>query len=250
MAENNTTKYETQVTLPSLGLLYEGTIPESITLRAMTTNEEKMMYGSSVDTLDNIIKSCIVEPQSIDMNELLTADEKFLLIKLRAHTYGSDYPLIGRCPFCGSSEEYMVDLDSLNCIYLDKKYTEPVEFQLPISQDIISVKLFRKKDADYVSTQSKKIAESTGGDAKEIAYILRMARFIKKINGKEIDSGSAQKYVESMVGKDSSYFWNKVNHLAVFGLDNYFTVKCKSCGQEYKLPFAINSEFFRTRYSE
>ena len=42
----SSSKYETTVKLPSKGLLYED-IPEEITLRAITTNDEKMLYGST-----------------------------------------------------------------------------------------------------------------------------------------------------------------------------------------------------------
>ena len=75
-------KYETTVNLPSKGLLYED-IPEEITLRAITTNDEKMLYGStSGNAFSKVIKSCIVSPENVDVGDLLPFDEQFLMLKL------------------------------------------------------------------------------------------------------------------------------------------------------------------------
>ena len=56
-------KYETTVTLPTNGKMYGDDGPVDVTLRAMTTKEEKLLLGStSSNVFDDIVKACIVEP--------------------------------------------------------------------------------------------------------------------------------------------------------------------------------------------
>lgn len=240
-------KYETTVKLPSRGILYKD-IPEEITLRTMTTNDEKLLYGSNNNVFAKVLKSCIVEPKDIDMGELLPFDEQFLIMKLRTHTYGSMYKLQGVCPHCGNKETFEINLDELECYYLDENFTEPLEFTLPDCGSKVSVKLLRNKDWDAVRRQSKKIAKATGANARELEYITRMARYIKMIDGEEVDEGKSQSFVEKLTGRDAAYFWWSIDEAVKCGLDTTSEVVCGSCGEEYELPFTINSEFFRPKF--
>ena len=59
--------YETTVTLPSKGILYNGLIPSEISLRGMTTRDEKILYASqSGNVFQRILKNCIIQPKDLD----------------------------------------------------------------------------------------------------------------------------------------------------------------------------------------
>lgn len=239
--------YETTVKLPSRGLLYEN-IPEEVTLRMMTTADEKFMYGSTGNVFSKVLKSCIVSPKEINLEDLLPFDELYLIFQLRIHTYGPEYKITGTCPNCGAKETFTINLDELACYYLDEKFEEPIEFTLPNSEKKVSIRLLRNRDLDAVRRQAKKIAKATGANPKELSFILRMAKYIKKIDDEEVDDGQAQAFVEKLTGYDSAYFWSKIDDLVQCGLETSVEVTCSSCNEEYDLGVGITSEFFRPKF--
>lgn len=241
-------KYETTVSLPSKGLLYTD-IPEEITLRTITTNDEKMLYGStSGNTFSKVLSGCIVAPEGIDVGDLLPFDEQFLMLKLRTHTYGSMYSVQGTCPECGHKHVFEVNLDEFPVYTLDESFKEPLEFTLPQCGNKVSVRLLRNRDYDSIRSQARKIAKRTGANSKELEYLYRMARYIRAIDGEAVDEGKAQNFVEKLTGGDSAYFWWKIDEEVKCGVDTLSEVVCPNCGEEYDVPFAITSEFFRPRF--
>lgn len=247
---NNNSQYETTVKLPSKGLLYEG-IPEDITIRAMTTNDEKIIFGSTTpDAVSKVLQRCIVNPENLDISKLLPADETYLMLKLRTHTYGSEYSIAGQCTECDSTNTYDINLDELPVTYISDDFVEPFNIELPVSGDKLGVKLLRNKDYTQVRSQAKKIAKKMHTNARELEYIYRIAKQIVSINDEEIDQVKAQEYVGNLVGKDSAYFFWKLGEIANFGVETTTTVTCKDCGEDFELPFRITSEFFRPKFDK
>lgn len=237
----------TTVTLPSKGLLYSDIKPE-FTLRSMGVSEEKMIFGSNnANSVQRALRACIVEPKNVNFSELLSADEHFLLLKLRIHTFGPDYHIVGKCSECGKKSEYDINLDDLIVHELDDNFTEPIEMKLPDSGDKIQVRLLRNEDIDAVEKQAKRLSRSIKVNQGEIEYVLRMARMIKVINKEEQDPVSAQSYVESMTSRDSAYFWSILDDIRI-GYESRLTVTCPECGEEFEVFVPINSEFFRPKF--
>lgn len=250
MSKDNNSQYETTVLLPSKGLLYDD-IPEEITIRSMTTNDEKIIFGStSGDAVAKVLQRCIVNPPNLDISKLTPADESFLMLKLRTHTYGSDYSMVGHCPECRSSNTYDINLDELPVTYLSDDFEEPFTIELPQSCDKLSIRLLRNKDYTMIRNQAKKIAKKMHTPYRELEYIYRMAKYIVAINDEEIDQPKAQEYVTNLVGKDSAYFFWKLNQVADYGVDTSSLVTCKDCGEDFELPFEITSEFFRPKFNK
>ena len=182
----------TTVTLPSKGLLYEGISPE-FTLRSMGVAEEKMIFGSSnANAVQRALRSCIVEPKNIDFDEMLSADEHFLLMKWRIHTFGPEYHISGKCPECGKKAEYDINLDDLFINELKDDFKEPIEITLIDSKDKLEVRLLRNSDIDAVERQAKRMSKSLGVPQGELEYVMRMARMITSINKEEQDTVFAQ----------------------------------------------------------
>ena len=245
MAKNN--NYETTVELPSRGLLYDN-IPKDITLRMITTADEKYLFGSNNNVFSKVLKNCIVSPKDINLDDLLPFDELFLIFKLRAHTYGPEYRVTGTCPYCGEKHVYTVNLDDATCYYLDEGFEEPLEFTLPESEKRVSIRLLRKRDYESVRRQAKKISKATGANAKELEYVLRMAKYIRKIDDEDVDEGQAQAFVEKLTGRDSAYFWWKLDETVKCGIDTTTEVICPNCNEEFDFSYGISSEFFRPKF--
>ena len=242
-------KYETAVTLPTNGNLYEDG-PVDVILRSMTTQEEKLLYGSTSgdEKIKAIIKACIVEPKDLDINRLVSEDYYFLLLKLRILTYGNEYKIEPVCPYCHHSSNVTVDLDSFPVYLLDDDFSEPIRVELPMSGDVLECKLLRLKDSNAARKQAKKFARGSKLSADEIAYTYRLAKQILSINGKETNYAEAQQYVQNMHARDSAYMQWKINNYKL-GYDMTVDIEsCPNCGEEFEVPMPMSSEFFRPSF--
>lgn len=116
--------------------------PDKITLRAMTTKEEKILYTSrDMNFLDRLIKSCCVEPKDLDTNLLHNNDLMFLTFALRELTFGSTYEQDIVCPECGTKQKVEIDISEMdvNCLDL-KDLSEKLECTLPVNRRYSSTK--------------------------------------------------------------------------------------------------------------
>ena len=154
--------YETTVHLPSNGMLYGENGPEDVTIRAITTREEKFLLGSTAnDSVDEIIESCIVKPAGLKMADLILADTNYLLYRLRIHTYGPDYNISTICPNCGTTNNNKVNLNDFLVYELDDDFHEPFDIELPMSEDTLTVRLLRKGDYDAIDNRARRLAKKS-----------------------------------------------------------------------------------------
>ena len=112
----------------------------------------------------------------------------------------------------------------------------------------IALMALEKKDYEKVNRQAKKLAKNTKANPRELEYILRMARYIKAIDGKEVDTIQSQSFVEKLTGYDSAKFWNDLDKLVKCGIDTVADVTCGACNESYELEYGISSEFFRPKF--
>lgn len=241
--------YETTVHLPTNGNLYGPGGPENVTIRAITTREEKFLLGSSNNNaVDEIIDACIVEPKGLKVADLILADSNFLLYKLRIHTYGPEYNITTTCPSCGAANENRINLNDFIVYELEDDFEEPFDIDLPMSGDTLSCVMLRKRDYDIIDDRARKIArKSRDATQAEVAYNMRLARYVKQINGKDVTWDEAQKYTIDMHGKDTAWFWHVINGIEV-GYDTDVDVTCDVCGNEYDTPLPMTMEFFRPSF--
>lgn len=240
--------YESTVTLPTKGRLYNGVIPSEISLRGMTTRDEKILYaaqGGNVFT--KILKSCITEPKNIDLSKLIAADELFLVMQLRMITYGPEYKVDVDCPYCGKKETYTVMLNELDVNYLPDDFEEPLIVKLPRTGHELSLRVLRNEDSEFIDRFAKKFAKQFNQNVREVEYVCRLAKFISAINGKSVDFETAKDYVEGLPARDTAVIRSAFNKISV-GVDTSITVECKNCGEEFTFSMPLTSEFFRPTF--
>lgn len=248
ISTQSNTDYETTVTLPSKGLIYNGAIPAEVSLRGMTTRDEKILYASmGSNVFQKILKSCITDPKDMDINKLIASDELFLVLQLRMITYGPEYKVEAQCPRCGETNIYTVMLNELDVNYLDDDFTEPIEAKLPRSGDTLSLKILRNEDSEFVDRYAKKFAKTFNQNVREVEYTAQIAKYITAINGKTVDFETAIDYVNNMVSRDSAEIRSAMNKILV-GVDTRVTVNCNSCGEEFTFNMPLTSEFFRPTF--
>lgn len=240
-------EYITDVYLPTKGRIYpeESKIPEKVRLRSMTTKEEKIIYGSTDNAIEEVLQACIIEPEGLKVGELIAADSMVMLIDLRMVSYGTDYRVGFQCSECGKKNaEFVYDLTELEKYDLSEDFQEPLEIKLPRSGDTLGVFFLRNKDFKEIDKWEKRIKKQSPEIAGNVGYILRMASQIKVINGDEVSQMEAKKYVEEMQGLDSAYFWNQINKVKV-GYDLTLNKECSFCGADNDFELPVTAEFFR-----
>lgn len=238
--------------LPSNGLLYEGKIPSTITLRCMTTFEEKMRLGSGsfATSMIRILNACILD-EDVDAGELTDNDFWFLLYKLRTISYGENYNMSFECPNpdCGKVVDTTINLDDLEVLKLDAKYTEPREIVLPYSKDKLGIRYLRAKEVDELSREAEKITQNSPDYYGDPMYQLEMEHRIATINGEVPSTLDKKNYVANMIGMDSAYFHQKVDE-PTHGLLTTVTVHCPFCNSDHQVNVPMTSEFFRPTFRD
>lgn len=132
------------VTLPSLGKVYNREINPNVSLRSMTTADEMKRLGNSdrpLQLMASIIEDCLVEKPGIPVYDMIVGDYTFLLMKLRIATYGTSYPMNSICPYCGYSESETINLDDLFVVQYSEDMEKYREVDLPISGKHITLKM-------------------------------------------------------------------------------------------------------------
>lgn len=236
------------VELPSESRLYDNSeIPREIVIRSMKVADEKCIYGSNGEAaFQKILRRCIVEPKAINLDKLIPADEYYLLMQLRIHTFGSSYNISSRCPECGAVDERAINLDNLLVRKLPEEFAEPIEIELPSSGDKIGLRLLRNEDNNTITERAKKLSRQTGASEDEVFYVLRYAKLIDTVNGEQMDLTANTVYVENMSSVDSAYIDECLEDIKV-GYDLEISHKCTSCGEDYDFGLPMSREFFKPK---
>lgn len=238
------------VVLPSKGLLYDTKGPKDGLLRCfpMTTREEKLIAGARgimTDLFDKIIVSCS-DLKGFPVADLLSFDRFFLLIRLRAESYGPLYKFSLTCPSCGFQNPHELNLnEDLDLKMLSDDAMEPFSVALPRCGDTLSFRLLRGKDEKSIlQYQQRAVQRGVQGDA---SYTYRLARHVLAVNDHKFeDAGKALEYVDSMIGIDSQTFQEKIEEVEA-GYNTEFAMNCGNCNEHVERFMPFSAQFFRPR---
>ncbi len=233
--------------LPSNGKL-EG-VPKEVTIRNMTTAEEKMLLGSSEDVFDQIIKHCVVEPKDFDIKKIPLMDKNFLYVKIRVISYGNEYKFDYRCPECGKVSSTTIDLDDLEVEMLPDDYKDPFDvIELPVCKDKVALSLPRNEDFIKIRSKVKRYESKFPDAIGDESWIFGMMAFITEINGEAVDA-KLHDYVENLHVKDAAYLRHKVNKLKG-GIERETTVHCSKCDNDVEVTIPMGVNFFHTDFDD
>lgn len=244
---NNYTIAETY-TLPSLGKIYDYEVNPQVTLKSMTTEQEQKRLAITdfpYKMLCEIIDDCIVDDIGISSYDMCIGDYQFLLYKLRTVTYGAEYSMNAKCPYCGYTRTETVNLDELKRI----EYTEDIDkyrkFEVPKTKVVIelNVQTPRMLDSnlDKVREYKKKFPEASD---PSLTYTLKS--LIKTIDGKKPDPLKVDQWIKDLPMADVNTiitYAEKFN--SSIGLDTSLIFKCDVCGLYHESALSISQEFFR-----
>lgn len=244
-------KSQESYVLPSHGLLYtkEDNIPETVTLRRMTTREEKMRLRneSEEEVRRDILQACILE--KFDVNNLKLEDANFLLFKLRVLSLLDDtYKVSLRCTNCATDFVHEINLDEVPVKFLNKdNLKEKFELILPISQVKVTMKLPNLGDTIQTGKiVTKYLEQFPNADRGETIYTLALMLYIDKINDEKLMSEVLEDYIDNLDILDVRALRERTSELdSLYGFSNTeVSAICPSCGQEIKHGIPITGELF------
>lgn len=242
--------------LPSASTrLYGDSFDGHITLRAMTTDEERMrLSGQSFYlTMSKIINECIVDNKKedgtyrIDSTSFTDFDFFAVCVKLRIMSYGPKYKTVAVCTKCGKQFEYVADLSELMYNLVPEDFTEPYDVgPLPSSGDTLGCRFLRIKDRiDLEKKRDLLLAKNTDYQGDPL-YNMEMERRIMTVNGNPIDYVQVTDYVRDMIAMDN-YVYHRDIDKEIFGVIRLNMTDCKEtdCDGTAFWVLRADSEFFR-----
>ena len=236
--------------LPSRGLAYkpEDGIPESITLRRMTTKEEKLRLRQMGDTeiLRDLLQACIVTP-NVQAENLTLPDANFLMFKLRVISLLNDkYKVSIRCPHCSSTYIHELNLSEVPVQYLTEEDINNMIVELPVSKLKITL---RYPNLKTIIKSSKDMEDyfDKFPNADRLSEITTRAQlvYIDSVNGNSLLSEEKQTWFESLDIVDYKKLAKAINKLeGIFGFENNLLAKCPNCGKDTTHGLPITNELF------
>ena len=235
--------------LPSRGLLYGSALGDTIEFRAMTTIEERMrLSGENFwSTMAAILNRCKVNTD-FDIKNMIDFDFFAALVKLRIISYGNNYKTHSKCFVCGKEQEVNVNLDECKVTELSDDFVEPFTIgPLPISGDVLECRFLRV--FDYIDIHQKVSdwqRKHPNDKYNNPEYTLLMEHAIVTVNGVNLNEFQKKKYVENMVGADSTYYHDEYQQL-FYGIHRIGTSTCEEtdCGSAIIYEIAPSDSFFR-----
>ena len=228
-------KTQETYTLPSKGLAYSESdgIPSAITLRRMTTKEDKIrMRNESDDRIRrDLLQACIVEP--INAGKLKLLDANYLLFRLRSISLLNDiYKVECRCKYCGTD--------------LTKEAMKKMKIELPVSGAKIDFKFPSLDDMIRMSDEiTDYFTKFPNADRGEVLYTLSLMLYLDKVNGHTLLLEEKENYIDNLDLLDSRAIRDNINGIDLtFGFTDVLKTKCPNCEEEIEHTLPITSELF------
>ena len=242
--EKEENSFATEVNLPSKGKFYENGTPSRVTLRPITVKEEKLLMGKGnrMALADKILAKCITS-ECIPLKNLLMTDKFFLLLNLRAVSYGPEYSFSMKCSDCDFEFRHTIALpEGLQLKVASKDDTEPFDVKLPVCGKTASLRFLRGYDEEEIENYIRTLPDA-GAEEGDPGYVFRMGRFIAKIDDKEIDVLEKLSFCENLTGRDSLAIRQAIAKHETGAILSIKT-KCPSCQAEIRSTLPLTSEFF------
>lgn len=242
-------KSQESYTLPSKGIFYlpQDNIPASLTLRRMTTKEEKIrLRNQGEDRIrKDLLQACIIEP--IDAGKLKLEDANFLLFRLRALSLLDDtYKIHCYCSSCGTEFVHQINLSEVPIKFAKDDAIENLKLTLPFSGTVLDLKI---PNLDDIITMGSKMREYVknfpNADKGELLYSLSTVLYIDKVNGHTLISEELENYIDKLDIIDIRALKEKITEIdSIYGFDDNLKTKCPTCNKEIVHGLPITNELF------
>lgn len=238
--------------LPSLGKFYGENYPKEVSIRSLTTFEEKMRLGSQgfYQVMCKLLDAVVTSPENFKAEELLVPDFLYLMYKMRVVTYGPNYKVQVKCPNCNHVSTVNINLDELETIFIDENAIEPFTVgPLPRTKDTLECRHLRVKDMIANEQRSNEILKLHPDYDGDPSYLLDLSSRIVTVNGESKIQAELQIYIENLPAMDSNYLRQACAHFSGdLGLNTDCKSICPRCNEEIDFNLPFSSEFFRPTF--
>lgn len=232
---------------PSKGKFYQN-IPANVSVRAMTGEEEQILatprWVRKGKAIDMIFRRCIKE--TINTEELLSADRTHLLIYLRGISYTPEYDVEIKCPNCSIKFAHVIDLNEMEVNACPDDFSmDSLSGILPVSKFRYSYRLATGQDEQEISAYREKRIQQWGDQGEDDTLLYRTALLLEEIEGVSMKKELAL-LLKKLPIQDVAYLRNEIN-TPPFGVDTELPILCPSCTEEFKIDLPLETNFFFPR---
>ena len=238
-----------EYTLPSEGKVYKQNVNPQVKLRSMTTAEEMKRLNHSdrpYKAMSEIIDDCLVSDLGISAYDLCITDYQYLLHRLRVVTYGPEYKLTSTCPYCGSVNKNVLNLDHLNITTFDKEmFDKYSEITLPVTKKRIKLRMQSPRILDDINIDSKEQKRRSPNMVGDPAFLITLKSLIETVDDVKYEEFKLMPFIQKLPMMDTNYILKSAQKLnTIFGIDTQLLNICSNCGLDYTSSFRTTSEFF------
>jgi hypothetical protein len=240
------------VDLPSKGKFYGDKCPDGVVfIRPMTGRDEALVagmdQGEMSDVFDILIDRCLLTP-GIRAADMLATDKFYIMLCLRANSYGGTYEFKGKCPYCGFFQFKSCQVpNDFEVIWFEGDDTEPFKVILPRCKAEIGFRLLRGEDDKDIIAYRKRLALKGRESVGDTSYIYRMAKHIVSINGEDVTQNTkkAMDFFENLIAGDASAL-SKAIDSKVSGVNTELEISCSQCKNSFRMDMPFTAGFFRS----
>jgi len=213
--------------LPSRGKFYDGY--QGIEIKPLTYLDEQRILTTRDGNIDLVSKLLEKTVEGVSIENLLSMDKMYLLMKVREASYGDQYEFTVACTNCSTEVKASINLsEHLNLNMIDEDLEDPRTFKLPKLGVDVSVRFPRSKDEVFL-----KDGEST---------YKNIYRFIISIDGNS-DPIFISKAVKRMHIQDVKKIISETTK-GEYGIDPKFIFECPECSFAETMSIPMDVGFF------
>ena len=236
--------------LPSKGLIYDKPVDAHVELRSMTARDEMKRLSPSntpFKTLADIIEGCMIEKPAVHVYDMAIGDYEYLLHKVRVVTYGDEYKVELRCPFCGETFNAITHLDDIAVKEFDKEKFEKLRnLTLPKSQHLVGLKFQTPHILDEIDAKTREYKRKYRDASVSFDLLAILVSSIDTVDGEQLNQYDLENFINKLPALDMTKIINTLDELnSCVGIENELQVTCTSCGGDVKTFFRFGTEFFR-----
>jgi len=234
--------------LPSLGRYYGDKCPDGmVEVTPWTTAQEEEIVRHSQNPgksnlVDKLLSANVRYPNGFKYEELVGADQHYLLLKIRTMSLSPFYSVEYICPRCEKTVPHQHNLEELDVTSPTEETTwdEPFKVVLPKCGADVEFRHLRMKDVK--SVQDYKNADSA---IPRDAITFQFAKKIISVNGNSgMKFDEKRDFVKGLIMLDMEVFRDAADRKD-FGFSTEVTVQCPRCSHEHVVDLPINMGFFR-----
>lgn len=237
------------VYLPSQGLVYEEDVNPEVELSSMKTKHEMLRLSATEESqkvMATIINDCITSELGIDSYDLCIGDFQYLLYKLRVVTFGPEYEMECRCPYCGFDHTVKINLDELPVNTYTDAIADLLELDLPVSGNHITFTMQTPRMLDRISAKVREHNKRRKNNTENATVLYTLLASIEKVDDEEVEAIELEQWLRDLPLADTNAMLYRIDEISdSLGIDLESLTTCPICGSSFIAPFRVNQSFFR-----